>query len=267
MADVHVNGCRLSYAVDGPRDAPALLLSNPLGTARRFWDRQLVALSRTFRVVRYDTRGHGESGAPDGEYTLDELGRDAVAVLDAAGVSRTHVCGLSLGGQTAMWLAAHAPSRVDRIVVANTAARIGTPAYWQQRIDHVRARGLGEIAEAAPPRWFTAAFCERHPAAVADCQDMLTRCSTVGYTGCCATLRDADLTAVLGLISATSLVVTGRFDPVTPPGDGAFLCERIAGARRASFDTGHFTNIEAGEAFTDAVAAFLSARPPEPAAG
>ena len=126
MSEVLVDGCRLSYAVEGLAQGPALLLSNALGTSASFWDDQVLAFTRAFRVIRYDQRGHGRSTAPPGDYTIDQLGRDALAILDAAEAPTACVCGLSLGGLTAMWLAVHASSRIRKIVVANTAARIGS---------------------------------------------------------------------------------------------------------------------------------------------
>ena len=165
MPEVDADGCRLWYTVEGREDGEALLLSNSLGTDAGLWTPQLPELSRAFRVVRYDTRGHGRSQAPPGPYTLDRLGRDALAVLDAAGVERAHACGISLGGLTAMWLALQAPRRVARIALANTDARVGTDEAWDQRVADVRARGMAAVASATMERWFTAAFRERSPQA------------------------------------------------------------------------------------------------------
>ena len=142
MPEVAVKGGRIAYLVDGPADAPVLLLSNSLGTTLDAWTKQVAPLSRAFRIIRYDTRGHGRSVVSPAPYSLDLLGRDALAVLDAVGVPRAHVCGLSLGGLTAMWLAVNARARVDRLVLANTAARVGTAEAWDQRIRDVRALGL-----------------------------------------------------------------------------------------------------------------------------
>jgi 3-oxoadipate enol-lactonase len=259
MPDVLVDGCRLSYTVAGPTDARALLLSNALGTSAPFWDNQVPVFSRSFRVIRYDQRGHGRSMAPAGDYTIDQLGRDALAILDAANAPTADVCGLSLGGLTAMWLAVHAASRIGRIVVANTAARIGTPAFWQERIDVIRAQGVAPVVESGPLRWFSETFRIRHPDIVASAQRMQAGCSSDGYCGCAAALRDADLRDAIGSITSPTLVVTGRLDPVTPPGDGAAICARIAGARALELDASHFSNIEQATAFNDAVVNFLSA--------
>jgi 3-oxoadipate enol-lactonase len=192
MPDEIVQGARLLYDVEGPEDAPVLLLSHALGTNRRLWDAQQAAFTARFRVVRYDTRGHGDSGAPTGEYSVAELGSDVLRILDSVGADRAHVAGVSLGGLTALWLAIHAPARIGKIVVANTAGRIGTREHWQGRIDQVRANGFSDIAAAAPPRWFTQSFCTSHPDVVASYQAMLKACDPSGYNGCCAALRDAD---------------------------------------------------------------------------
>jgi 3-oxoadipate enol-lactonase len=258
MSEVLADGCRLWFAVEGPPDAPALLLSNALGTTAAFWDDQVPAFSRTFRLIRYDIRGHGRSSAPAGDYTIDQLGRDALAILDAAESPRACVCGLSLGGLTAMWLAVRAAPRIHKIVVANTAARIGTPAFWQERIDLIRTQGLATVVESGPLRWFSERFRSEHPEVVASAQRMQAGCSPDGYTGCAAALRDADLRDAISSIAAPTLVVTGRLDPVTPPGDGADICARVVGARALDLDAAHFSNIEQAAAFNGAALDFLS---------
>src|SRR6266545_1595398 len=146
------DGCRLMYRVDGDPQAPTLLFSNSLGTTHELWAPQVPAFSRLFRVIRYDTRGHGGSDSPPGDYTIDELGGDAIAVLDAAGAARADVCGLSLGGLTAMWLALHVPERIGALALASTAARIGSAALWQERIDQVNTAGVASLAKAAAGR-------------------------------------------------------------------------------------------------------------------
>jgi 3-oxoadipate enol-lactonase len=245
--------------MEGPRDAPALLLSNALGTTAAFWEDQVPAFAHSFRVVRYDTRGHGRSDAPTGDYTIDQLGRDALAILDAAGAARACVCGLSLGGLTAMWLAVHAGSRISKIVVANTAAHIGTSAFWQERIDLIRAQGLLPVVQSGPLRWFSQAFREGHPDIVAAAQRMQAGCSPDGYVGCAAALRDADLRDAIGAITVPTLAIAGRFDPVTPPEDAEAIRSKVAGARFLELETAHFSNIEQSAIFNDAVLSFLSA--------
>jgi 3-oxoadipate enol-lactonase len=260
LETIDVDGCRLTYSATGASDAPPLLLAHALGATAALWRPQMAPFSRGFRVIRYDARGHGASGAPDGEYTIDRLGRDALAVLDAAGAERAHVCGLSLGGLTAMWLAVRHPRRVNRLVLASTAARIGTPARWTDRIRQVQESGMDAIAEAAMPRWFTEDFRRREPAIVAAHREMVAACSAAGYTGGCAALRDADLRDAIRRIDAPALVITGAEDPVTPPADGLELTRLIPGARMVTFHAAHLPNIEQADGFSAAVIKFLSGK-------
>ncbi len=258
VTEIDVDGCRLAYAVSGNAGTPVLLLSHALGATSDLWARQLARFSNAFYVIRYDTRGHGRSGAPAGEYTIERLGRDALAVLDAAGADRAHVCGLSLGGLTAMWLAVHAPQRISRLVLASTAARIGTPDRWTERVREVQAGGMEAIADAAMPRWFTEDFRRREPEIVAQHRAMIASCSPVGYSGGCAALRDTDLREAIRHIDAPTLVVSGTADPVTPPGDGIELRERIPGARMVTFDAAHLPNVERADQFSEGVTEFLT---------
>jgi 3-oxoadipate enol-lactonase len=258
MAEVDAGGCRLWYSVEGREGGPALLLSNSLGTNADLWAPQLPELSSVFRIVRYDTRGHGRSQAPPGPYTLDRLGQDALAVLDAAGVERAHVCGISLGGLTAMWLALRAPQRVGRIVLANTNARVGTDESWDQRVHDVHTRGMAAVAAATMERWFTAAFRERSPEACERIRAMVAACPPEGYASACAALRAADLREQVAAILAPALVVTGVHDPVTPPAAAAQLAARIPHARLATLEAAHLSNVEMPAAFTSAVLVFLT---------
>ena len=182
----------IGYSVEGPDKAPALLLINSIGATRRMWDPQRPALSRHLRVVSYDARGHGASSVPQGDYTLADLARDALAVLDDAGIARAHVCGISLGGLTAMWLGLHAPARVGHLVLANTAARIGTAASWAERMAIVREGGMSAVADIAMPRWLSDRFRHAHPDTTLSLRAMIESCPVPGYLGCCAALRDAD---------------------------------------------------------------------------
>ncbi len=255
---VDVDGCRLSFSVEGPQQAPALLLLNALGTTTDLWAAQAPLLSRVLRVIRCDTRGHGASGAPAGDYTLDRLGHDALAILDAAGAQRAHICGVSLGGLEALWLARHAPERVDRIVAANTGARVGTRELWQQRIAAARTQGMAALAEPTMQRWFTERFRRTDPPTVDRFRHMVSACPVTGYTGCCAALRDADLRVELPHIAAPTLVVTGTHDEATPPSLGDLIREGIAGARGVALDAAHLANVEQPGAFNAAVIEFLT---------
>ena len=253
------DGCRLDYVVSGPDAAPPLVLSNSLGSDRGMWDAQADVLARSFRVVRYDTRGHGASDAPIGDYTLARLAGDVLSLMDHARMPRAHVAGVSLGGLTALWLGVHAPDRVDRLILANTAARIGSVPMWAERMRLVEVGGLTAIADATMERWFTAGFRAARPEVVARIRATFEAVPVSGYLGCCAALRDADLRAELARVWARTLAVTGTHDPATPPADGAALAAGISGATLVEFDAAHLTNVECAPAFTDAVVKFLSA--------
>ncbi len=258
MPETDADGCRLSWRIEGPVDAPTLLLLDALGTTVDLWEPQIDRFAAAFRVVRFDTRGHGASDAPAGAYALERLGRDAVAVLDAAGVSRAHVCGVSLGGQTALWLAVHAPERVSGVVAANTGARIGTTALWNQRIRDAEMLGMQALVEPAMARWFTPRFRRSNPAAVERFRHMLGGCSPTGYAGCCAALRDADLRADLHRIERPTLVIVGADDDATPPAAGRAIREQVAGAELLALDAAHLANVERPDAFAAGVLAFLT---------
>lgn len=252
------DGCRLAFSVEGRANAPLLVLSNSLGTDRSLWDRQVDQLMARYRVLRYDTRGHGESDAPSGDYTIDRLGQDVLSLLDAVGVTRAHVCGISIGGMTALWLGAHAPERVHRLVLANTAARIGSVELWTERIGVATTEGLDALADAAMARWFTSAFHEAEPDTIARFRSTMSRTPVAGYVGCAAALRDADLRSLTANIRAKCLVVTGLHDVSTPPTVGEWLAETIPAAELRALDAAHLSNVERPAQFTAAVDFFLS---------
>jgi len=252
------SGCRLSYHLNGNPRGEALLFSNSLGTTHELWDRQVETLSSAFRIIRYDTRGHGASDAPAGSYTIDTLGQDAVAILDAAGVDHAHVCGLSLGGLTAMWLGVHAPDRIRSLILSSTAARIGSVSMWEERIAQVKATGVASLADAAMGRWFTADFRAAQPATVSVYHRLLSSTPAAGYIGCCAAIRDADLREAIRSIAAPTLVIAGCVDPVTPPSDAEDIRGRIPGARAAILDAAHIANVEQASAFNDLVSSFIT---------
>jgi 3-oxoadipate enol-lactonase len=258
MLHVLRDGCRLSYALEGSPHAPALIFSNSLGTTHELWAPQVARLSSAFRVIRYDTRGHGGSDAPKGTYTVEMLGLDALAILDAAGAPRAHVCGLSLGGLTAMWLGVHAPDRVESLILASTAARICNALFWEERIELVKLSGIRPLAEASMGRWFTEAFRAAHPDIVARHRRMLESSPAEGYASCCAALRDADLRGEIGRIAAPTLVIAGRYDPVTPPADADAIRMRIRNAQMTELDAAHLANVERADEFNERMLAFMN---------
>lgn len=248
---------RVHYQFAGAAGAPVLVLSSSLGGDLSMWEPQMLELKMQFRVLRYDTRGHGQTTVTDGPYHIEQLAGDALLLLDALGIGRVHFCGLSLGGKIGMWLGAHAPERIEKLVLCNTAARIGTAEGWNARIRSVRDLGMKGIASAVTERWFTAGFRERSPGIVAMAQSMLERTPPEGYVACCAAIRDSDQSTEIGSIRAPTLVIAGRQDPATPAADGRALADAIAGARYVELEAAHVSSIEAAPQFTEALTAFL----------
>jgi 3-oxoadipate enol-lactonase len=254
---VESSGARISYTVEGPPERPVLLFINSIGTTRDLWLPQVPALVGTYRVIRYDARGHGSSSVPPGNYTIAQLGRDALAILDAEGARQAHVCGISLGGLTALWLAVNAPDRVASLIVANSAARIGSVQSWNERIALVQERGMKSVAEMTIPRWFSPDFRQRHDDVVTRFRSMVEGCPQDGYLGCCAALRDEDLREAVARITCPVLVVAGTMDVPTPPEGLRFIHEAVPGTKMLTLDAAHLSNVEQAEAFTSAVMGFL----------
>lgn len=248
---------RLHYQFDGREDAPVLMLSNSLGAHLGMWAPQMPSLLDHFRVLRFDARGHGQSSVPEGPYSIAQLGGDAIALLDHLGLSRVNFCGLSMGGMCGMWLALNYATRIDRLILCNTAARIGPPEMWDVRIDAVQANGLAATVPAILDRWFTRDFRDGATAQVELVRSMLLTTSDAGYAASCAAVRDMDQREQLGAIFAPTLVIAGRQDMATPPADGHFLADHIPGARYVELNAAHLSNWETAQAFTTHVCDFL----------
>jgi 3-oxoadipate enol-lactonase len=248
---------RLHYELDGDADAPVLVLSNSLGTTLEMWLPQLTALTERFRVLRYDTRGHGQSDVTPGPYTIAQLGSDVIALLDQLKIPRAHFCGLSMGGMTGMWLGIHAPDRIGRLVLCNTSAAIGVPEMWNARIDQVRQGGMSSVITAVLERWFTADFLSNAPTQVERVKAMLANTSVDGYVANCAAVRDMDQRGDLGRITAPTLVIGGKHDKSTPPEHGELIAKSIPGARYVELNAAHLSNWEAAQAFTQHLQNFL----------
>ncbi len=234
-----------------------LVLSNSIATTRDMWAPQLDAFTPHFRVLRYDTRGHGRSEVPDGPYSIDELGRDVLGLLDALNVQKAHFCGLSLGGMTGMWLAAHHSSRIDKLVLSNCVPHIGNESMWNARIAQVLANGMEEIAVGQISRWFRPGFQDSNPDAYHAFEFEIRQMPAKGYAGCCAVLRDADLRDAIKKITAPTLVVGGRHDVATPPQKTEQLASEIDAAKYIELPGGHLSNWDAAEDFNAAVLQFL----------
>jgi 3-oxoadipate enol-lactonase len=249
----------LEYTVDGPDDAPVLVLGSSLGTTMAMWEPQVPALAQRFRVVRYDHRGHGGSPVPPGTYRIDELGGDLLALLDALDLRRVHLGGLSLGGMVAMWAAAHAPERVDRLVLLCTSARLGPPEMWADRAAAVRAGGTASIADMMVGRWFTPDLAAVKPDVVAWGKGMITGTPDAGYAACCDAIQVMDLVPVLGKITAPTLVIAGADDPATPADPHAYRISAGIPDARVEVVPGaaHLANVEQPEVVTRLMLDFL----------
>lgn len=252
------NDAQIHYAIEGPPGKPALILSNSLGTDFSMWDPQIPDLVKSFRVLRSDTRGHGESKVVPGPYSVEQLGKDVIALADVLKLDRFHFCGLSMGGMIGMWLALNAPQRLNKLVLCSTAAKIGTPEMWNARIDSVRMNGMKEVAAAAMERWFSASFRQKNPAVVADTQKTVEQINPEGYAANCAAVRDFDAREQLHRIHTSTLVISGAHDPATTPADGHFLAEHIRGARYVELNAAHLSNIEDADRFTCELVTFLN---------
>jgi 3-oxoadipate enol-lactonase len=252
------DGCGIAWRFDGPEDEPILLLSNSLGTDLTMWSPQIPAFCERFRVLRYDSRGHGGSDAPPGAYSLDRLGRDVVELLDALEIDNVAFCGLSLGGIIGQWLGIRAPERVRRLVLANTSSFMGPPSAWDARIATVSAQGMAPLAEASVERWFTVAFGKTGQAAIEPIVSTLLATNPVGYAGACAAIRDMDMRRTASLVDLPTLVIGGSLDPSTPPPHSELLAKTIRGARLHMLDAAHLSNVEVPEPFTQTVMDFLA---------
>lgn len=254
---------QLHYRIDGAEDAPPLVLSNSLGTDLGMWSPQVALLAAHFRLIRYDTRGHGASSSPPGPYRVDQLGRDVLALLDHLQIARTHFLGLSMGGLTGLWLAIEAPDRIDRLVLANTGAKIGDAEGWNARIASLQGAAMpgtglpDALIETVLQRWFTPRHRRVDPAGVARVRGMLATTGAAGYAANCAAVRDADLRDGLAAIRAPTLVIAGTHDLSTAPSLGRDIADAIPGARYVELDAAHLSNVEQAGAFNAAVLGFL----------
>jgi 3-oxoadipate enol-lactonase len=224
------------------------------------WDKVLPWFENRYRVVRFDARGHGKSGAPSGQYTLEDLRRDVLFLLDHLGIERADFCGLSLGGLVAMSLGIHAPQRVRRLVLANTGARIGTREMWDERIATVKRSGMAPLARTTLTRWFTDDYREQHEEEMEIIQAMVVETDPGGYTGCCGVLRDSDLRGEIAGISVPCLVITGKHDPATPPSDGQAVHRALQKSKYVELEASHLSAWERAAEFGAEIVEFLEPR-------
>ena len=238
--------------------APALLLLNSLGTSLEMWDDQLQPLSERYEVIRFDARGHGKSTpGQQTETTIDALAADALAVLDACGIARAHVCGISLGGMIAMRMATASPDRVLKAALCNTSAHMPPRESWDTRIQTVKAQGIASLSEATLGRWFTPEFHAAHPATIERVRSMLEATTPAGYIACCVAIRDVDQRESIGAITAKTLVIGGTKDTSTPPAHAQLIASRIPEAKLVMLEAAHLSNIERASEFNATLVEFL----------
>lgn len=252
------DGCRIAYRIDGPDDRPVLVLSNSIATNLHMWDRSVPALSRSFRLLRYDTRGHGGSDAPAGAYSMDRLGRDVVELLDHLAIDRTHFLGLSLGGFIGQWLGIFAPERIDRLILSNTASHLASELPFDDQIRAVLAAGdMDAIADGFMRNWFPATMLAAPNQIVDEFRNMVRTTPPRGLAGCYAALRDVDLRRTISLIAAPTLVIGGESDTVTRASHSEAIAATIADAKLVLLPGVHILNVERADRFNDEVASFL----------
>ena len=258
MPVIQSGNCAINVVIDGPENAPVLILSNSLGTDHGMWDPQMPEFSKRFRVVRYDRRGHGKSGVPAPPYTMEQLGRDVLAIMDELNIKKANWCGLSMGGMVGQWLGANAPDRFERIVLCNTSSFYPDKDTWTQRIAAVKKEGIAAIAKTVPGRWFTEGFIAREPAKVSRLQKMVEETELDGYLGCCEAIKAMDHRELLHRIKAPTLIIAGKHDVATPVISGEFIRDNIPGSKMVILDAAHISNVERADKFTAEVLAFLA---------
>src|SRR5271168_4281356 len=231
------------YSLSGDAEKPVLMFSNSLGTNFSMWDAQTEFFVKQFRILRYDTRGHGQSSVTPGPYSIEQLGNDVLDLLDDLDFERVHFCGLSMGGMIGMWLGINAPERLYKLVLCNTAAKIGNAEGWNARIETVRKGGMKSVAPAVIERWFTPVFRANSPEEVAATQAILEQTNPEGYAANCAAVRDFDARESIATIGVPTLVIAGTHDSATTPAEGRYLAETIYDAQFTELSAAHLSNI------------------------
>jgi len=258
MPFIKIGDCVHHYVVEGQADRPALLFSNSLGSDLRIWDPMVPQLVSDFRLIRYDTRGHGLSEAPPPPYGAGELASDVVGLLDALQIKQAVVCGLSVGGVIAQQMAISYPDHVRALILCDTGARIGTVTSWEERIATIKAQGLAPLAVPSMERWFSADFRRRHSAEVRGYANMVLRTAPDGYLGTCCALRDTDLTHAAASIDKPTLVLCGEQDIATPPEMARQIHQNLPGSElQIIASAAHISNIEQTAVFNKALLGFL----------
>jgi 3-oxoadipate enol-lactonase len=258
MPFVTADHARLYCRLEGIDGLPVLILSSSIGCDHGLWTQQMPGLLDHFQVLRYDTRGHGASDAPRAEYSIDQLGRDVLAIADSLRIEKFAFCGLSLGGMIGQWLGINAPNRVSRLILANTSPKLSPKSHWDDRRRAVLAGGMKAIVDTAMSRFFSPEALAHANPYVSSVRAMLLATDPFGYAGCCSAIRDMDHTGSLRRITAPTLVIVGDRDVATPwEGHGEILAREIPGAQVVRLPAAHLSNVECPSAFTAASIEFL----------
>jgi len=259
MPQAKINGTLINYSVEGPENGAVVMFSNSLASDRRVWKFQAPVLTEAgYRVLRYDSRGHGQSASPPGPYSMEMLTLDAVGLLDFLGLEKVHFCGISLGGMIAQSMGAFHGDRLLSLILCDTTPYTASPEVWDERIATIRKSGMAAVVDATIDRWFTKAGQERLPKEVDEIRGMILNMSEEGYCGCCSAIRTLDLRQAIRDISARTLVIVGQQDQGTPVSEAEFIQERIASSElRVIPDAAHFVNVEQAELFNAAILKFL----------
>jgi 3-oxoadipate enol-lactonase len=259
MPVIAINNHQTYYEFQDFGNREVLIFSNSLGTNLSMWQHQVDILSHHFNILRYDTRGHGKSGVPKTStqtYSIASLGKDVLDLMGYLKIEKAHFCGLSMGGLIGQWLGINAPDRFEKIIIANTAAKIGNEDGWNQRIQYVKQNGLESITSATAERWFTEGFRMQQPEMIKQVLDNFVKTDLSGYLACCAAVRDADFRSELHNLEVPTLVISGSKDPVTTVDDAKFLAKRIPVASHVSLSAAHLSNMEKGEEFSKLILHF-----------
>ena len=261
MPHIDANGIRLHYRIDGTEDGRPLLLSNSLASNLHMWDPQIADLTAAgFRVIRYDSRGHGQSDAPDGAYSIEMLAEDAVALLDGLGIETADYCGLSKGGMVGQMLGVRHRDRVKTLILADTSAHMPTQEMWDGRVRTVEKGGMAAVADATIERWFTPASQQRMKQDIDTVREMILGTPPQGFIGCCRAIQAMDQRGTIAGIDTPTLVIVGADDPATTPEHAREIHGLIKGARYAEIpEAAHFSNFEQPDAFTKEMLSFLGA--------
>ena len=261
MTKLKVGDIELNYNYVGDGSRPVLIFSNSLGTDHRMWDAQASEFGGDYDILRYDTRGHGQSTAPMAGYSIDTFGRDVLALMDHLKIKKASFCGLSMGGMTGMWLGINAPERFDKLILSNTSAHMPPVDLWNDRIKTVLDEGMNVITDSVIKRWFTETFRATGNLEITRISIMLMMTPREGYAGCCGAIRDMDQRETIKSITLPVMIIAGADDPATPPAHAEVIHQAIAGSRLEIIaNAAHLSNIEQPKAFNALLRGFLDGK-------